>query len=278
MAAPPGLTPGHPLTSDLTSWTAGARERVAGWLADGSDEETEERVGGYRLVLWDVDHTLIVSRGIGGEICRAAFLEVTGEQEVRGPDVSGRPERAIFADACRLQGLDPDDYAFSDYAAALAEGYRRRAADLRERGHALPGAARALDAVAKLDGVRQTVVTGNVRRVAEMKLAAFGLDQHFDFDLGGYAEDSEVRADLVRAAYGRVTGRDGLGYGIDEVLVIGDTPADVEAARGAGAAVLGVATGRSSTDVLAAAGADHVVADLADTAALVALIRGGSLP
>ena len=229
----------------------------------------------YRLVLWDVDHTLIVSGGLGGEISRAAFLKVTGVRQVYSPDVSGRTERAILAESCRLHSLDPDDYSFGDYADALAEGYLTRLAELRERGHALPGAATALEALAKVDGLRQTVVSGNVRRVAETKLAVFGLDRHLDFGIGGYAEDSDVRADLVRAAHRRALDADGLDYGIGEVLVIGDTPADVDAARTAGAAVLGMSTGRSSGPDLLAAGADATLTTLADTKTFLALVADG---
>ena len=230
----------------------------------------------YRLVLWDVDHTLIASGGVGGEISHAAFLKVTGVRQVHDPDVAGRTERAILTESCRLHGLDSDDYPFEDYADALAEGYLLRAGELRERGHALPGAAAALEALAKVAGLRQTVVTGNVRRVAESKLAAFGLDRHIDFGIGGYAEDSDVRADLVRAAHRRALDADGLDYGIGDVLVIGDTPADVAAARAAGAAMLGVATGKSSRADLLAAGADVAVDDLADPDALLALITAGA--
>jgi phosphoglycolate phosphatase len=232
-------------------------------------------MAGYRLVLWDVDHTLIASGGVGGSISEQAFLKVTGHRQEHHPNVAGRTERAILAESCRLHGLDPDEYRFEDYADALAQGYVRRAGELRERGHALPGAASILDAVAKLDGVRQTVVTGNVRRVAEIKLQVFGLDRQIDFDLGGYAEASDIRADLVRIAYHRTTSADGLIYGIGEVLVIGDTPSDIEAAHEAGARALGVATGKSSETELREAGADAEFPDLADTDRIVGLIRDG---
>ena len=229
----------------------------------------------YRLVLWDVDHTLIASGGVGGEISHAAFYKVTGVRQVLDPDVAGRTERAILTESCRLHGLDPSDYAFEDYADALAEGYLMRSGELRERGHALAGAAAALDALAKVDGLRQTVVSGNVRRVAETKLAVFGLDRHIDFGIGGYAEDSDVRAELVRAAHRRATAASDGDYGAAEVLIIGDTPADVEAARTAGAAVLGMATGKSSAADLLKAGAHVAMDDLTDTERLLALVSTG---
>ena len=106
-------------------------------------------------------------------------------------------------------------------------------------------------------------------------MTGYRLDRHIDFDLGGYAEDSAVRADLVRTAYHRATSADGLIYGIGEVLVIGDTPSDIEAAHEAGARVLGVATGRSSVAQLRNAGSDAVLPELTDTSRVVELIRDG---
>ncbi|MFC1408775.1 HAD family hydrolase [Streptacidiphilus sp. N1-12] len=232
-------------------------------------------MSGFKLVLWDVDHTLIASGGVGSEISRQAFQRVTGRPQQYHPRVSGRTERAILAESLKLHGLHTADYAFEDYAYALAEGYLQRAVELRERGRALPGAALALGAVARLDGVRQTVVSGNVRRVAQTKLAVFGLDRHIDFDLGGYAEDSDDRADLVRAAYKRATESEGPAYGMGELLVIGDTPSDIEAAHTAGAAAVGVASGESSEDDLRQAGADATLPGLTDTQAVVTLIRDG---
>lgn len=219
-----------------------------------------------RLVLWDIDHTLIATRGVGGLISAEAFERLTGRAPEAMAEVTGKSERVILAETLALHGMPRDAVSFDAYAEALAEGYLRHAAELRERGHALPGAAAALDALAQVPGVVQTAATGNVRRVAETKLQLFGLDRHIDWNVGGYGEDAEDRPDLVRCALRRA------GVPAERAALFGDTVADVEAARVNGVFAVGVATGRTSAGELMAAGADCVLSGLADTAAVVDLV------
>ncbi|MEV8475969.1 HAD hydrolase-like protein [Streptomyces sp. NPDC051173] len=223
-------------------------------------------MGLRRVVLWDVDHTLIDTRGVGRDLSMAAFERVTGRQMERQARIDGITEAVIFRETARLHGLDTDRGDFERFAAALAEAHVRRAADLRERGHALPGAAAALDALAAVDGVEQTVVSGNVRAVAEIKLAAFGLDRHIRWDLGAYGEDADERPELVRIALGRA------GFTATDAVLVDDTPAGVEAGLVNGVRVVAVATGRSTAAELAEAGADVVLADLTDTEAVVSAL------
>ncbi|GAA1500923.1 haloacid dehalogenase-like hydrolase [Kitasatospora kazusensis] len=223
-----------------------------------------------RLVLWDVDHTLIATRGVGREIFSEAFQRVTGRPLEHQAEITGRSELVIFRETLALHGLPRDLVDFPTYAAVLAEGYTRRAAELRERGHALPGAAAAIEALSSELGVVQTAATGNVRPVAELKLQVFGLDRHIDFDIGGYGEDAEVRADMITVALRRAQADPG------NAIIFGDTAADVEAGVTTGVFVVGVATGRASAQELADAGADWVLPGLEDTSAVVGLVR--SLP
>ncbi|MFD4237150.1 HAD hydrolase-like protein [Streptomyces sp. NPDC058542] len=148
-----------------------------------------------------------------------------------------------------------------------------RAHDLRERGHALPGAAAALDTVAAMDDVVQSIVTGNIRAVAKTKIQVFGLDTYIQFPYGGYGDDHDDRADLVRTAIARTRAAKGAHVALTDVLLIGDTPADVAAARAAGVPVLAVATGRTSATELAEAGATTTINDLHDAAPLHDLLR-----
>ncbi|MCX4750882.1 HAD family hydrolase [Kitasatospora sp. NBC_01287] len=219
------------------------------------------------LVLWDVDHTLIATRGVGRDAFAGAFERATGRPLVHQAEITGRSELVIFRETLALHGLPRDLVDFPTYTALLADEYGRRAADLRERGHALPGAAAALDALAAVPGVVQTVGTGNVRPVAEVKLATFGLDRHIDFEVGGYGEDAEVRADMIRVVLRRG------GVKPFEAIIFGDTVADVEAGWETGVGVVGVATGRTSAEELAAAGADVVLPSLEDTARVVELVQ-----
>ncbi|MEU6260197.1 HAD hydrolase-like protein [Streptomyces sp. NPDC047043] len=220
-----------------------------------------------RLVLWDIDHTLIDTRGVGRELSAAAFLQSTGQAMRDQAKIDGITEPVIFRETAKLHGLTTDRADFERFARALTEEYLKRAADLRERGHALPGAAAALDALDAV-GIQQTVVSGNIRPVSEIKLQVFGLDRHILWELGAYGEDNDVRSELVKLSLRRS------GCEADEAVLIGDTPADVEGAHKNGVRAVAVASGRSDEGVLREAGADVVLSDLRDTELLIKIVRG----
>lgn len=219
-----------------------------------------------RVVLWDVDHTLIDTRGVGRELSATAFKKATGHTMRQQAKIDGITEPVIFRETAKLHGLSTGRSDFTRFAELLTTEHRRRIAELRERGSALPGAAAALDALAAC-GVRQVVVSGNIRPVAEIKLRTFGLDRHILWEAGAYGEDHDVRAELVRLALHRV------GADAGEAVLIGDTPADVEAATLNGVRVIAVASGRSNEATLRDAGAVAVLPDLRDTPLLVRLVK-----
>jgi hypothetical protein len=120
--------------------------------------------------------------------------------------------------------------------------------------------------------IHQSVLTGNIRSVAEVKLAALGLREWLDLCIGAYGDDHEDRTELVEVARRRaaaVHGRSAGAFDGTATVVIGDTPLDIAAALAAGARAVGVATGSHSADDLTMAGADAVLADLTDTAAVL---------
>ncbi len=224
------------------------------------------------LVLWDVDHTLIETGGVGSEIYASAFEKVTGRPLEQMADTFGRTEPVIFRETLKLNGIEDPGDLFAKFAEDQARGYAERAAEMRQRGRALPGAADALHVLAERDDLIQSVLTGNTRPSAEIKLRTFGLDKHLDLDIGAYGTDDDIRAHLVDIARQRATERTGQRFGHATTVLIGDTPSDVAAARDGSARIIAVATGRDSTDDLAAAGADTVLADLISTTALLAAI------
>ena len=124
--------------------------------------------------------------------------------------------------------------------------------------------------------VVQSVLTGNVQPIAEVKLSAAGLTGHLDLSIGAYGESHEVRAELVHLARRNAARRYGADFAGQQTVLVGDTALDVAAALATGARVVGVATGGTTADELVAAGADAVLPDLADTAATLAAILGGS--
>ena len=158
------------------------------------------------------------------------------------------------------------------FSAALAAALEARRDDLVREGQLLPGAAEALAAVAKLDGVVQTVLTGSSKPSAMLKLSAFGLDGFVDFDIGGYGSEAYPKGTLLRVARQRAAEKHGVAFGEDVTVYVADSPRDVDAARIGGARSLAVASGRASAAELRDAGADAVLPDLTDTAGLTALI------
>jgi phosphoglycolate phosphatase len=227
-----------------------------------------------RLVLWDIDHTLIETRGVGGKIYAEAFAKVTGHALGKMPELAGRTEPVIFSEALKGNGATPSEDLYDQFAAEQARGYAAHLDELRARGRALPGAAEALRALSERNDVIQSVLTGNTRPSAEIKLRAFDLDRYLDFDIGAYGTDDDTRSNLVNVARQRAEKAHGLNFDDDATILIGDTPNDVAAARASRARIVAVATGKDTVAALAEAGADTVLPDLMDTPAVLAAIYG----
>ncbi|TDB90571.1 HAD family hydrolase [Actinomadura sp. KC216] len=214
------------------------------------------------LVLWDIDRTLIDVQAVGLRLYSQAFTQVTGQTMEQHAVIDGQTDPVIFHQTARLHGIDTNVADFRGFAEALADQHRRRAEQIRRQGRALPGAAAALAAVARLPGALQTVVTGNVRPVAQIKLTAFGLHTHIDWAAGGFGDDHSARDALVAHALRHARER---AEPPDAAVLVGDTPADTAAAHAHDIPALAVATGSSGPHQLRAAGADAVLPDLADT-------------
>jgi phosphoglycolate phosphatase len=225
------------------------------------------------LVLWDIDHTLIETRGVGGKIYADAFLKVTGKALTTMPALAGKTEPVIFRDALKLNSIPDGNGLYQRFAAEQAQGYADRAEELRSTGRALPGAAAALRTLAAHPGTVQSVLTGNTRPAAEAKLRAFHLDQHLNLEIGAYGTDDDIRANLVGFARRRAEEQLGQRFGTDRIVLIGDTPNDVHAALTNGVRMVAVATGSDTRDDLLSAGAAIVLDDLADTDALTSILR-----
>lgn len=223
-------------------------------------------------VMWDVDHTLIDTGGLGRELYKQAFETATKRPFRHAAKISGSTELRILVGTLALHGITPTHELRDAYAGALAAGYRARAGELGRRGRALAGAVDALNLFAELGWV-QTVVTGNLREVCWTKLDVFGLAERLDLAVGGYAEDSPDRAQLVAVSMDRAQ----QAYRDDfrgRTIMIGDTPADVGAGLHCGVPVVAVATGRSTEKELSMAGAAATLPDLADVDRVRAAITG----
>jgi phosphoglycolate phosphatase len=225
---------------------------------------TVETTPGRRaLVLWDIDHTLIENDGVSKATYALAAELLIGHPTAVLPVTEGRTDAAIMAELLSGNGCNPDRFPLRRVWEALTEAGRRNEAQLRARGKALPGATECLRRLAAEPCVIQSTLTGNIEANAHVKLRAFGLDPWIDFSVGGYGVLHE-RPLLVPVAQHRAAARYGFDPRTDVTVLIGDTPADVEAGLTGGARVLAVATGDYSQAQLWAAGADAVITDLTD--------------
>jgi phosphoglycolate phosphatase len=240
------------------------------------------------LVLWDVDYTLVDTAGVGRQLYQHAFAELY-ERELPAPaseaNMAGRTDRAIALDVLSLAGVPDPRGQVSLFEAVLARLAPGLAGLVAATGRALPGAAAALAALAGLDAatapdggrggrVRQSLLTGNLRALAEVKLTPLGLTGHLDLDVGAYGNEHEIRAELVHLARDRAARAYGTGFDGEATVLVGDTPLDIAAALATGARAVGVATGRFSAAELAEAGAHVVLPDLTGTDQVIAAILG----
>ncbi|WP_075739016.1 HAD family hydrolase [Streptomyces acidiscabies] len=221
-------------------------------------------------ILWDIDHTLIDNAGVSKEIYAATFTALAGSAPVGPARTEGRTDRLIMRELLLRHGVPEPEWELVQ--AALTQAGRERFEELRARGTALPGVHDALKAVAAQGDWVSSVLTGNIAANARVKLAAFGLDSLVDLSAGAFGADGVQRSELVAVARERVR----LAYGTDRdgpVVLIGDTPQDVEAALATGSHVVAVATGIHDQGELADVGAEFVLPDLTDTVGLVRLLE-----
>jgi len=228
--------------------------------------------------LWNIDLTLLDV----GQPTRAAYAEafrdVTGRPLVQLPQMAGRTESEIFFEALALNAAGPDpgaaagDELLGRFNQQLATAFGARRGTLTKQGRLMPGARDAVAQVGRLPGVVQTVLTGAIRPNAMEKLRAFGLERFFDAEIGGYGSEVYPKGAMLLNARSRAAQKYGADFTERSTLYVGDSSRDMEAARIGGSRSLGVASGRSSAGELRDAGADAVLDDLADTAAVIATV------
>jgi len=227
-----------------------------------------------RLALFDIDGTLLWTDGAGRRAIHRALVEVFGETGPPDHWFDGKTDPQIVRELMRMVGRDDAHIdarmapLFARYVACLQEELH----DPQHRAKPLPGVLDLLDALSARGDVALGLLTGNLIEGARAKLRAVGIDPEL-FVVGAFGSDHEERPELPAIAQRRARDRLGLEVSGSNVVVIGDTPADVQCGRGIGARAIGVATGRYSVDDLAAHGADAVFPDLLDTEAVVRAIR-----
>lgn len=221
------------------------------------------------LVLWDIDHTLLDTAEVSHDTYARAFRLATGIDLAKPWRFDGRTESAAAIETLTNHGLPPDTELINRLFEAITAEHAKMADRFATQGRILPGAREALASLAELEHVHQSVLTGNLREVSAIKLAALDLDRALDLRIGAHGSDAADRTALVPHAYTRAADILGLAFTGLTTAIIGDTPRDIEVARAAGALGIGVATEHYSIAQLTSAGADVALPDLSDTAAVL---------
>lgn len=227
----------------------------------------------HKLVLWDIDGTLLYSGGVAGEAMRAAMTRVYGRpSDNERRSYAGKTDQQIILETFPerspeelLSRLDEFTAAYLDILSAWEDAFRTR-------GRVLEGAIEILQQL-RARGVVQSLLTGNLAPVAHLKLRMMSLIEFFDFESGAYGSDSPRRMDLPSIAAERAARRYGRVFAGPDIVIVGDTPNDIACARAVGARAVAVATGPFGVEELRTHAPDAVLPDLTDTgAALTAIL------
>ena len=225
-----------------------------------------------KLVLFDIDGTILAGGGAGKRAVTRALVEVFGSAGPTDHRFDGKTDPQIVRELMRLDGHG--DPHIDERMPLLLDRYLEFLhEELRVPPHArlLPGVGELLDALESRSDVVLGLLTGNLAGGARAKLAAVGVDPD-RFRVGAYGSDHETRGELPAVAQRRT--RDDLGIEVrgEDVIVIGDTPNDLQCGQAIGARAIGVATGHYTVDDLLAYRPAAVFRDLRDTAAVIAAI------
>ncbi|HKU43143.1 MAG TPA: HAD family hydrolase [Polyangiales bacterium] len=225
-----------------------------------------------KLLLFDIDGTLMLGFGAGSRAMLRAGQELFGEAfSLEGVMIGGGLDPVIFAQAIKRLGVDDASHLHERFRDRYLQELARELATTRKPPQLLPGVQALLAALALRDDVVIGLVTGNYRAAVPIKFAAVGLSPE-TFVIGAFGDCGPTRPDLVRLARERAHLHAGRQFEPTETFVIGDTPRDVDCALHHGCVCLAVATGTHSAEELRAAGAHHVAQDLSDARVLLQLL------
>lgn len=224
-----------------------------------------------RLVLFDIDGTLLTADGAPRRAFHRAMLEVYGTAgPVANHRFDGKTDPQIARELLTLAGLSTPvidrglDGLWSAYLRELSSEFALPA----HRTTVLPGIMALLDVLEqRAKDVVLGLLTGNIERGAALKLASAQI--RTPFRVGAYGSDHEQRDRLPPVAVGRARDLTGRTFERRDIVIIGDTPSDVTCGHALAVHAIGVATGRHEPAELRAAGAGTVFADLTDTSAVL---------
>ena len=221
-----------------------------------------------KLILFDIDGTLVLTGGAGGRAMARAFEDVFGLQHgMASISMAGRTDAWIVAQMAANHGLPCTPEVFHRFHDAYIGHLLDEIHKPGPQKGILPGVRNVLDVLADHRGAHLALLTGNFERGAQIKLEYFDLWRYFG--AGAFGDRTHDRNSLLDTALARVAAAGGPVITAAETVIVGDTPLDVAVAIAGGARSLAVATGSYGVDALRASGADIVVEDLMDVEAVL---------
>ena len=223
-----------------------------------------------KLILWDIDGTLIVSHGTGIRAMERAFAQRFGRKgDLSKIDWAGRTDTWITGEILRHNEIPATPQNCHDFLETYLE---LLPGELRDgpQGQVLPGVLALLEILHHRRDVAQGLLTGNLQRSAQFKLTHYKVWHYFEF--GAFADDSPRRNDLGPHALRRAREKHPGEFSPAHTFIIGDTPYDIECGQVLGARTIAVATGKYGVAELSAHQPTAVFANFADTAAFLRVI------
>lgn len=219
-----------------------------------------------KLVLFDIDGTLLRSSGAGKRSMERALREVFETPEDPSYHFDGKTDKQIVRDLMRRAGIREEliNRKMEELLGNYLGGLHAELTVNPDKVKLFPGVAELLDALEAQEGITLGLLTGNIEPGARAKLRAGGIDPD-RFRVNAFGSDHEHRPELPAIAQRRAKELLGLDLRGDRLVVIGDTPADIDCGRSIGARAIGVATGRFTVEELATHSPYAVFEDLGDT-------------
>ena len=249
----------------VSFWSLGSEEAKRTQRTDGT-KHPDMTTRKQRLLLFDIDGTLIHSGGAGVQALKCAFQERFGiTDDLHGIEIAGMTDSGIVVSILnkhKIPATNENISAFLDsYVHFLSLELPRR------KGKLLPGVLQLLEKLKSRPGLVLALLTGNVSRGARLKLEHYGVWHFFEF--GAFADDHRDRNQLGRFARARAKEKHDREFAASEIDIIGDTPRDIACGRALGARTVAVATGRWSRDELAKYQPDFLIDDLSDVETII---------
>lgn len=224
-----------------------------------------------KLILFDIDGTLIDSGGAGTRSLDLAFKELFYiDNAFEGISMAGKTDIQIMKEGIDKHNLPLVNGILLDIINAYIKNLTIEINN--DKRHVKPGIKEALNMLKSGNGNYQLgLLTGNIKQGARIKLEPFDLNQYFPS--GAFGDDDENRNNLLPIALERFKSISGREINFRDCIIVGDTPRDVYCAKPYGVSCIAVATGTYSVSSLVEVGADVVMEDLSNTDTFLRVIR-----